>query len=455
MSFLYSTAAFIVAIGVIVTVHEFGHFLIARLAGIRVLRFSIGFGPALLKWGRPGGTEYVIAALPLGGYVKMLDERDDEVEESLLALAYNRQPVSKRAAVLLGGPAFNFLFAIIVYCAVFMIGVPGLRPIAGEVIQDSPAAAAGMQSMDRILAVGGKETPTWTSASLALLEAMLDAPRFEVTVESEQGGTRLLQFTVENPKPLTEPGALLPGLGIKEWAPEMPPVIGEIQAGSPAEQAGLLTGDQILESGGSPVKGVANWIEQIQAHPGKPLELLIRRDGETRRVTVTPEKIKTDDGETGRIGAGVGYPPEITKKLFAFERHGPLSAMAKAAKQTLDLSALTLNVLGRMVTGDVSLKNISGPINIASYAGQSAKFGLVPFLSFLAIISISIGVLNLLPVPILDGGRLLFLGAEAIKGAPLSPAAEEIGQRIGLLLLAIFMTLAFYNDIARLMSHGG
>ncbi|HEX6928002.1 MAG TPA: RIP metalloprotease RseP [Gammaproteobacteria bacterium] len=452
MTVLTSILAFIVAIGLLVTVHEFGHFLVARLAGVKVLRFSIGFGPALLKWsGRNGGTEYVLAALPLGGYVKMLDEREDDVPAQEREQAFNNKSVPRRLAIVSAGPAFNFLFAILAYWVVFMIGVPGVRPIVGDVAPASVAAEAGFVAQDRIVAVNGEATPTWSAASIALLEAVLESDTLHVDVEDAQGQPRELEVHVNDARSLTEPGALLSGLGLSEWIPELPPEIGEVLANSPAEAAGLRPGDRIVQSGGEPVAGVTAWIEQIRRHPGKPLALVVLRDGEEVRLEITPEVTELEDGaQAGRIGAEVGYPREVAARLFAIERHPPLAALWEGTVQTADISLLTLRVLGRMLVGDVSLKNLSGPINIADYAGRSASYGPVSFLMFLAIVSISLGVLNLLPVPVLDGGHILFLGWESLRGAPPSPAAEAVGQRIGIMLLVSLMGLAFYNDIMRL-----
>lgn len=448
MTVLTSILAFIVAIGLLVTVHEFGHFIVARMAGVKVLRFSIGFGPALFRWGRRE-TEYVIAAFPLGGYVKMLDEREGDVAASERHQAFNAQSIPRRLAIVLAGPAFNFLFAILAYWAVFIAGVPGLQPLVGEVEPSSIAAQAGFETEDRIVAVNGRRTPTWNAAAIALLEAVLEGDVTRVTVARPSGVEEELSFRIRNGRALTEPGALLPGLGLSEWMPPMAPEIGSVQAGSPAERAGLRTGDQILASDGQVIERVGEWIEQIRARPGKTFPLRVKRGDRVFAVEITPDAIEDSGRIVGRIGAEVGMARELQERLFALERYGPLESLWRGVMQTGDISLLTLRVLGRMLTGDVSLKNLSGPINIADYAGRSASYGVVSFLMFLAIVSISLGILNLLPVPVLDGGHVVFLGWEAISGAPPSPAAEAIAQRVGILLLAMLMSLAFYNDIIR------
>lgn len=459
MTFLTSTLAFIVAIGLLVTVHEFGHFLMARLMRVPVLRFSIGFGKPLLRWrSRKSETEFVISALPLGGYVKMLDERDEEFPEGREAEAFNRQPIWRRAVILVGGPLFNFMFAVVAYWIIFVNGIPGFAPNVGQVTEGSPAAIAGIQSRDRILAVNGDKVATWQAVNLALLDGLLDDAPLTLTVrrsgDSPASSRELdIELNVANPRPLTEPGALMPGLGLQLWLPQ--PVLNEIEPGSPADAAGLRSGDRILAVAGKPVESAADFVESIRAQPGESVEIELERNGRTLEVAVTPASEETEEGIRGRIGAAVGYSQEDWEHVRALEQFGPVAAVAQSVSKTWEISALTLRVLGRMVIGDVSLKNISGPINIASYAGQSASIGILTFMTFLAVVSISLGIINLLPVPVLDGGQLLFLVFEWIKGAPLSAAAEAIGQRVGLLLLAGFMTLAFYNDIARLLGHGG
>lgn len=456
MTILTAILSFVVAIALLVTVHEFGHFLAAKLVGVKVLRFSVGLGrPVWKRQSRWLGTEFAIGAFPIGGYVKMLDERDEPVVESERSLSFNQQSASRKALVLVAGPAFNFLFAILAYWFVFVSGVPGSRPIVGDVAAGSSAATAGVQAEDQIVAINGEPTPTWERAHLALLGAVLDASSVQMTVVSPDGEQRTLTMQITDAHALTEPGAMLPGLGLSQWMPKISPEIGDITAGSAAERAGLQTGDVVTAVSGEAMENLQQLVERISAAPEKPLEFTILRNGEIRNLTVIPDRVQTEQGEVGRIGAAVRYPRAVLERLFSVEKHGIVAAIGPATAKTWEISMLTLRVLGRMVTGDVSLKNISGPINIANYAGQTASSGLVSFVTFLAIVSISLGVLNLLPIPILDGGHLIYVIAEAIKGSPVSTATEILGQKIGLLALALFMTLALYNDITRLAGLGG
>ena len=454
MGFLVSVAAFILAIGVLVTVHEFGHFIVARLMGVKVLRFSIGFGKPL--WRRVAGAdqvEYVIAALPLGGYVKMLDEREGEVAEHELPRAFNRQPLYKRTAVVLAGPLFNFLFAILAYWIIFIIGIPGAKPLIGEVTRGSYAAQAGLASEDEILFVNGKRTPTWSAATVQLLESVLTDAPVAIEVQNQNGLQRSLTLNVPMNKSLTEPGALLPGIGIVPWRPQIPAVIGELERTSVAWRAGLREGDRLVAADGEPLTDRQAWIALVRANPDKPIITDVRRDGLPLRITITPEAVESGGEVVGRIGAPMVVPEESRaqfERARTVQQHGPVEALGKAAVKTWEMSALTLRLLGKMLTGAVSLKNISGPINIAEYAGITASIGFVFYVSFLAIISVSLGVLNLLPIPILDGGHLFYFLVEFLKGSPVSEEVELIGQRIGILMLFILMSFAFYNDLARL-----
>ncbi len=450
MSVLVNLIAFVVALGLLVAIHEFGHFWVARRVGVRVLRYSIGFGRVI--WRRTGGdgTEYALSAIPLGGYVKMLDEREGDVAPEERHRAFNRQPLWARNAILFAGPGFNFLFALLAYWAIFVIGTTELRPVLGEVVPESPAAEAGLAEGQEIVAVAGDETRSWDDVLMRLLAEGAGNEALPVAVETPDGIRRDLTLDVAAIGPLGEKPNILGALGLRPWRPTIEPVVGELLPGGPAAAAGLTAGDRLVAVAGERVDEWQALVEVVRARPGETVDVVVRRDGERRVFTVTLGRVDSDDGETGRLGVR----PHVDDGAYAGMRHtvqhGPLAAIAQATGATWEASALTVKLLAQMVTGDASVKNLSGPINIAQYAGQSATLGVVPFLRFLAIVSISLGILNLLPVPVLDGGHLLYNGIEWLRGRPLSEAAQATGQQIGLVLLGLLMAVAFYNDLARL-----
>ncbi len=449
---LFTVASFIVALGILIAVHEFGHFWVARKLGVKVLRFSIGFGrPLLRRVGARDGTEYIIAAVPLGGYVKMLDEREQEVPAEERHLAFNRQPLWRRFAIVAAGPIFNFLFAILIYWGILVVGDTGTRPLVGDVTPGSVAAEAGMLSGDEILRVGDRITPTWESAVFALMAESLDAEDLPIKVREQTGIGAVRTLDGDALATLPDNPAILDNLGLSVARPVLPPVIGEVMSGQPASQAGLRAGDRIIAAAGEQVESWKSLVDAVQAHPGRPLMLRVERGDEELEVTLTPRVAQGPSGEIGRIGAVADVPDDLFEPYRAEVRMGPLEALGAAAEKTLDMSVLMLRVLGRMLIGQASVENLSGPISIAQTAGKTASYGLDSFIKFLAVVSISLGVLNLLPIPILDGGHLLFFTIEAIKGSPLSEQVQMQGQRIGLALLAALMTIAFYVDISRLM----
>jgi regulator of sigma E protease len=453
MTILSYVLAFLVAIGILVAVHEYGHFWMARRVGVRVLRFSIGFGKRL--WTRQGkdGTEYAISAIPLGGYVKLLDEREGPVPAAELSAAYNRKPVWQRILVLLAGPFANFLFAAAAYWVLFVVGIPALKPVLGEIAPQSVAARASLAPGDEIVAVGSRQTGTREAVVLAILDQLMDGGTITLQVRSPDGATRAAPLAiVGSPRALTEPGALLPGLGFEFWYPAMPAVIGTMQPGSPAERAGLAAGDRIVAVGGTSVADFPALVKLVQPQPGKTLEFTVERAG--GRVVVPVEVEAQRDGSklVGRIGVRPASPGAIPEDMRTRERYGPVASLVRAVDKTWDMSALTVRLLWNVATGDVSVKNLSGPINIAEYAGFSARQGILAFLSFLAIVSVSLFVLNLLPIPILDGGQIVYQLAELVKGSPLSERTQAAGQKVGIFLLLVLMSFAFYNDLSRLFS---
>jgi len=453
MQFLNSVLSFVVAIGVLVTVHEFGHFWVARRLGVKVLRFSVGFGrPLLMRRAGPDRTEYVLAAIPLGGYVRMLDESEGEVDAAERHRAFNRQSLAVRSAVVCAGPLANFLFAIIAYAAMFMLGVSGLRANVGDVEPGSPAARAGIAGGDAIVAVAGRPVTTWEAAVQAVIGAALDPGPTTVTVSGPAGGERTLALDLGaiSVDDLTR-GGFFDSLGITPDRPRIPPRIGAVEAGAPAARAGLRSGDLVLEAGGRPVEDWAAWVQFVRERPGESFSVLVERDGARRSLTLTPEAVRDGEATIGRIGTGVAGVEEVLDRYYVSERLGPLDALLEGARKTADVSLLTLRMFWRMLTGEVSLQNLSGPISIGQFAGVAAERGVSDFLYFLGVVSVSLGILNLLPVPLLDGGHLLYYAAEFVRGRPLSEEVQYAGQRLGIALLVGLMGLAFYNDILRLL----
>jgi regulator of sigma E protease len=453
MDFLNSVVYFIIAIGVLVTVHEFGHFIVAKRLGVKVLRFSVGFGrPLWLHRAGPDETEYAVAAIPLGGYVKMLDEREGEVAPAELPRAFNRQRLAVRMAIVLAGPLFNFLFAIVAYWLMFIIGVGGLKPIVDGVIPGSPAARAGLERGDEIVRVAGRETLTWESVMQGVIAAALDDEPVSLEVRLEDDGQREAVLDLSG-LALDEiaSSSFFDKLGVEPRRPKVPPVIERIEPGGAAAEAGLEPGDRIAEADGRPVDDWRSWVELVRSRGGKVIQVGVERHGTLLRLPLTPKLVASEEGVIGQIGATVAVPPGLAEQFYAVERYSPLTALGRAVSKTAEVSRLTLDMLWKMLLLEVSVRNLSGPISIAQYAGHSAEVGISRFLEFLAIVSISLGILNLLPIPLLDGGHLMYYLIELFKGGPVSDEAQLVGQRVGIALLVGLMGLAFFNDLARLL----
>jgi regulator of sigma E protease len=450
--FLYYGLAFIVALGILVVVHEFGHFWVARRLGVKVLRFSVGFGKPL--WSRRFGSdrvELVVGALPLGGYVKMLDETEGDVAESELPRAFNRQPLWIRSLIVLAGPAFNLLFAVLAYWLVFVSGTDGIRPVIGKVLPDSIAEQAGFRAGEEIVSIDGKDVQGWNQRRLLLFKRALEQRRIDVVVKDSSGDRQLRVLDLSR-LPVSEVNANLveKGIGLLGYLPEVLPAIGALDPNGPAARAGLQVDDRILEIDGTAIKSWDQMADIIRSRPGKTMRVTVERQGSQRTVEVTADPVEHEGRTVGRIQIRPKLA-ELPEDMRVRIRFGVLEALGEAAENTWSMSWLTLEMLWRMLKLEVSTRNISGPITIAQYAGQTAKIGLEPFILFLAVISISLGVLNLLPIPILDGGHLLYYIAEGILRRPLPERVLVIGQQIGIVLLIGLMMLAFYNDITRLL----
>ncbi|MFQ3188447.1 MAG: regulator of sigma E protease [Gammaproteobacteria bacterium] len=455
VSILYSVAAFVAAIGILVTIHEFGHFWVARKMGVKVLRFSVGFGkPLWKKTAGPDQTEYVLACIPLGGYVKMLDEREGNVAENELDRTFNRKSVWRRFAIVAAGPMFNFLFAIAAYSLIYMMGIVGVKPVIGDVSSPSPAYSAGIRAQDTILSVNGIKTPSWQKARFTLLEESVGAESIVIEVERADFQIEKAIVDISQLQLLKKEQIDLIGeLGFSAWRPNIPPVIDEVVVGGAAEAAGLLANDKIVMLAGEMIPNVHRWVELIRANPEQSLDLVVLRDARQVTLKITP-KIRTENGESyGFIGVmnRIEIPDDVRQKMSVTERYGPIEALGESIDKTWRMSWLTLKVLGKLVVGEASVKNLSGPITIARYAGISARVGIEQFITFLAIISISLGVLNLLPIPILDGGHLFYYLIEMLKGSPVSETTEVVGQKIGMVLLFGLMSIAIFNDLLRLV----
>ena len=452
-SLLSTIAAFLVALGILIVVHELGHFLVAKWLGVKVLRFSVGFGrPLLTRRMGVDQTEWALAAFPLGGYVKMLDEREGPVEAAEAHRAFNRQSVGRRTLIVLAGPCANLLLAVFLYAGLFMYGVEELRPILAQPAAGSPAEQAGVAAGDMVRSVSGNSVTTLQDMRWQLMQNILDRQPAVLETINDRG-----EISFRNVATATISSEQLDSdfsrtLGLVPYQPNPAAIVGSIAEGSPAALAGIQVNDQVLAIDGQPIPGWNEFVKLVRASPGKRLVISLLRAGQKLELAMTPQAVEDKGTTVGRIGIGARDDPQLRAKLLVMVRLGPLSAVARAWRQTWETAEFTLRMIGRMVIGELSWRNISGPVTIADYAGQSAHLGLDHYFKFLALISISLGVLNLLPIPILDGGHLLYYLFEAIKGDALPERAMEIGQQIGLGLLVLLMAIAFFNDINRLVS---
>ena len=450
MSALYMIAGTLIALGVLVTFHEFGHFWVARRCGVKVLRFSVGFGMPLLRWHDKQGTEFVIAAIPLGGYVKMLDEREGDVPVDQLDQSFNRKSVRQRIAIVAAGPIANFLLALVFFWVLAMLGSEQVRPVIGAVESGSIAAKAGLGAGQEIVAIDGEPTSGWAAVNLQLVRRLGESGSLQVLVR-EQGST------ADSPRELTldkwlkgadEPDPIR-SLGIRPWRPALPPVLAELDPKGPAQAAGLKTGDRLVSLDGQALNDWQQVVDTVRTRPDTQILLRVERDGAQIDVPVTLAARGESKAPSGYLGAGVkaiDWPPEMIREVS----YGPLAAIGEGARRTWTMSILTLDSLKKMLFGELSVKNLSGPITIAKVAGASAQSGVADFLNFLAYLSISLGVLNLLPIPVLDGGHLLFYLVEWVRGRPLSDRVQGWGIQIGISLVVGVMLLALVNDLGRL-----
>jgi len=446
----YKVLAFLVTLGVLVVFHELGHFWVARRCGVKVLRFSVGFGRVI--WSRrfgPDQTEWALSAVPLGGYVKMADEREGEVAPADLERAFNRQSVGKRIAIVAAGPIANLLLAVILFAGTYVAGIPGQRALLAAPPPDSAAAIAGLRAGDLVVQVDGEPVESWQELRWRFVKAQgRDAVRIAIERPESRGELTQHTISVTALKPSDWETGALGVLGLK--ADLGPPLIDQVLPGKPAERAGLRSGDRIVAIDGTPVRSPSDVATLTNAKPNGALVFRVQREGTDLDVPLTAESAEQNGRTVGIAGVRLRVDPVVAERLAVTVRYGPIEALAQGARKTWELSAFTVRMLGRIVVGDASVKNISGPLTMADFAGQSAQQGVLVFVGYLALISISLGVLNLMPVPLLDGGHLLYYFAELVKGSPVSDRAFEVGQRIGMAVLAMLMALALFNDVSRL-----
>lgn len=448
---IYSILGFVVAIGLLTTIHEFGHFWVARILSIKVLRFSIGFGKPLVSWHDKQGTEYVLAAIPLGGYVKMLDQNEGIVAPNEVHLAFNRKSVWARMAVIAAGPLFNILFAIIAYWCVFMLGVISVVPVLGDVPQGSIAALAGLKSGQEIVAIDERPTNSWEDIAVALISNVGDRNFINIKVDDRTTRqTSIHALNLTNWALANNDENIIKNLGLEPLDP-IQPIIGKVMPGMPAAYAGLQPGDIILSVNGEPTTSRTAFMRSLNDKYEHAIHLGIKRNNHMLDILITPNK-KLLEGGTATGFIGIQFADQVwPESLIRMQSYPPMMAFHKAVDRTKEYTILTLQFLRKMVMGQMSLQHVAGPISIAKFAGRTAESGIASFLGFLALVSISLGVLNMLPIPVLDGGHFLYCIIELIRGRPLSDRAMYYGQTLGFAILGGFMVLALYNDIIRIL----
>ncbi|GKW50752.1 RIP metalloprotease RseP [Halomonas sp. NCCP-2165] len=451
MGVIQNVLAVILVLGLLITFHEYGHYWVAKRCGVKVLRFSVGFGKPL--WSRTDrhGTEFAVAAIPLGGYVKMLDEREGPVAPDERHRAFNNQSVWARIAIVVAGPLANFLLAIVAYWLLFVVGTTTVAPVVGAVTPDSPAARGGLAPGQEIVAIQGERVRSWEEANLKLVAVIGHSGELRVSTRDEGGEVvRERGLPVENYLVRQDPPRPLSSLGLTPWRPAFPAELGQVLEGEAAAAAGLEPGDRILRIDGEVIADWTHFVEVVRAHPDEALDLEVRRGDERLSLTLVPGRNESETGSAiGYIGAGVApvaWPEEYRREV----RYGPLAALGQSLSRTGEMSLLTLDAIRKMLVGLISPSNLSGPITIARVAGDTARSGLESFISFMAYLSISLGILNLLPIPVLDGGHLAYYVIEALRGRPVSEKAQAIGLRIGLALVGSLMFMALYFDLMRL-----
>jgi len=451
MDLLHTLFYFAIAIGVLVSIHEFGHFIVARKVGVKVLRFSIGFGKVLWSYQKsPNTTEYVLSAIPLGGYVKMVDEREDEVNEADLPYAFNRKSVWARIAIVAAGPIFNLILAIALFWSVLVIGEAGIKPILGSVEASTLAATAGFSEGDEIISVNDKLTPTWTAAMSSIFSGALEGEESIKVAVKTLDDQQIVRFLAVPASDAQNPDVLYARLGFKPWSPKLKPIIGKVLPDSSALFAGLRSGDLIISANGVIMDDRLQWVDTVKISPNIAITLIIERDGVQLPLMITPKEVIVEQKAVGKIGASVLVPEALIKFVSIEYALSPVEAVPVALEMTWSYATTTLKMMGKMFVGSASVENLSGPISIAQYAGQSASMGLVHFIKFMALVSVSLGVLNLLPVPVLDGGHLLFFVLEAIRGRPVSEKIQGFFQKIGMTMLLSLMSLAMFLDVQRI-----